>query len=197
MHDAISTLHAALHAYGTRWPEEASTVHLFRDFLAESPMAFERSHPSGHFTGSAWLASADGTHVLLTHHRKLDRWLQLGGHADGDHDIARVALREAEEESGLAGLVVEPALFDLDRHLIPARGEEPAHWHYDVRLVVRAAAGAEDFVVSAESHALAWRAVDELVEDAGVDESVRRMARKWLQRDGRVRSSRPAELFRS
>jgi 8-oxo-dGTP pyrophosphatase MutT (NUDIX family) len=185
MHDAIRTLHAALHAYGQCWPEEAATADLFRSFLSEAPMAFERTHPPGHFTGSAWLVSADGARVLLTHHRKLDRWLQLGGHADGDHDIARVVLREAEEESGLAGLVVAPALFDLDRHLIPARLDEPAHWHYDIRHVVQAAPGAEQFVVSAESHALAWRPVIGLVDDDAVDASVRRMARKWLQRGGR------------
>jgi 8-oxo-dGTP pyrophosphatase MutT (NUDIX family) len=182
MHDAINALHAALQSYGRRWPQEAATVDLFRCFLDEAPMAFERSHPPGHFTGSAWLVSADGERVLLTHHRKLDRWLQLGGHADGDFDIARVALREAGEESGLPGLVVEPDLFDLDRHLIPARRDEPAHWHYDIRLVVHAVTGGEDFVVSEESHALAWRRVRGLVDDAAADESVRRMARKWLQR---------------
>lgn len=110
----------------------------FVRFLHSNPHVFDRSHPPGHFTGSAWLVSADGRRVLLTHHRKLRRWLQLGGHADGDTDLAQVALREAIEESGLAGLRVDPAIFDLDRHCIPACGDEPAHWHYDVRYVVRA-----------------------------------------------------------
>ena len=93
-----------------------------------------------------------------------------------------MALREAEEETGLRGLVVEPAIFDLDRHLIPARPGEPAHWHYDVRHVVQATGG-EDFVVSAESHALAWRPIADLATDAAIDESIRRMALKWLARD--------------
>ena len=119
--------------------------------------------------------------MLLTHHRKLDRWLQLGGHADGDVDLGRVALREAEEESGLADLAVEPEIFDLDRHWIPARAEVPGHWHYDVRFVVRAT-GSEDFVVSAESHALAWREIAEIAADANADESLRRMAMRWLER---------------
>jgi 8-oxo-dGTP pyrophosphatase MutT (NUDIX family) len=149
------------------------------EFLDSHAAVFERSHRVGHFTGSAWLVSADGRRVLLTHHRKLGAWLQLGGHADGDADLARVALREAGEESGLAGLRVEAGIFDLDRHRIPARADEPAHWHYDVRYVVRSGAD-ERFAVSAESRALAWRAVEDVAADATLDDSLRRMARKWL-----------------
>ncbi len=125
--------------------------------------------------------SADSERVLLTHHRKLGRWLQLGGHADGDRDLARVALREAEEESGLVDLQVEPAIFDLDRHWIPARGDEPGHWHYDVRYVVRAT-GSEHFAVSEESLALAWMPIDALAIDPATDVSLRRMARRWMTR---------------
>jgi 8-oxo-dGTP pyrophosphatase MutT (NUDIX family) len=181
MSDPIPSLLAALREYAGRWPQEAATAADFARFLVSHPAVFERGHEEGHLTGSAWLVSADGARVLLTHHRKLGRWLQLGGHADGDPDLARVALREAQEESGLAGLALEPGLFDLDRHWIPARGEEPGHWHYDVRYVVRAAAG-EDFAVSEESLALAWRPVRELAEGAGTDASLRRMAGKWLAR---------------
>jgi ADP-ribose pyrophosphatase YjhB (NUDIX family) len=107
----------------------------FQAFAGAHTDCCERTLAEGHFTGSAWLVSADGERVLLTHHRKLGRWLQLGGHADGEGDLAAVALREAEEESGLSRLLVEPEIFDLDRHLIPARGSEPAHWHYDVRFL--------------------------------------------------------------
>ncbi|MEO6687974.1 MAG: NUDIX hydrolase [Dokdonella sp.] len=151
--------------------------------MSEHADAASRQRLPGHLTGSAWLVSADGQRVLLTHHRKLDRWLQLGGHADGDPDLARVALREAEEESGLADLIVEPAIFDIDRHSIPARGDEPEHWHYDVRYVVRTTTS-ETFAVSDESHALAWRDIGELATDGKVNDSVRRMARKWLARGG-------------
>lgn len=178
---ARAALRDALSQYGrAHAPGDAA---LFVEFLEAHPFAFERADRVGHFTGSAWLVSADGLRVLLTHHRKLDRWLQLGGHADGDADLARVALREAEEESGLAGLVVERAIFDLDRHRIPARGDEPGHWHYDVRHVVRAT-GSEGFVVGEESHALAWRDIGELARDPATDESMRRMARRWLARAG-------------
>ncbi|MGA0585729.1 NUDIX hydrolase [Dyella sp. KRB-257] len=154
---------------------------VFGAFLDSSPDVFHRHHAPGHFTGSAWLVSGDGERVLLTHHRKLGCWLQLGGHADGDADLARVALREAEEESGLAGLRVDGGIFDLDRHRIPARGDEPEHWHYDVRYVVRACGG-EAFAVSPESLALAWMPVRALAGDAAVEVSLRRMACRWLAR---------------
>ncbi len=173
-------LAVAFSDYAERHPSETPLAADFAELLADEA-AFERSRTQGHFTGSAWLVSGDGERVLLTHHRKLGRWLQLGGHADGDADLARVALREAEEESGLSDLAVELSVFDLDRHLIPARGEEAAHWHYDVRYVVRACAS-ESFAVSEESLALAWRSIHEVADDAASDDSLRRMAQKWLAR---------------
>ena len=142
---------------------------------------FTRANLEGHFTGSAWLVSVDGNRVLLMHHRKLGRWLQPGGHADGDTDLARVALREAGEESGLVGLVGEGDIFDLDRHQIPARADEPAHWHYDVRYVVRAG-DSETLLANEESLALAWRPISELAADVEADTSLRRMALRWLAR---------------
>lgn len=163
-------------ASGTEAAEDAGG---FREFALQHPDCFERACVPGHFTGSAWLVDASGSRVLLTHHRKLNRWLQLGGHADGDPDLARVALREAEEESGLHGLVVEPEIYDLDCHVIPARGADPEHFHYDVRFVVRTAA-TEDFVVGDESHALEWRDIASIASDPAADESLRRMARRWL-----------------
>lgn len=173
------SLRRSLSAYHDQWQGHREVAACFIEFLDSHAAVFERSHRVGHFTGSAWLVSADGRRVLLTHHRKLDRWLQLGGHADGDGDLARVALREAEEESGLAGLRVEGGIFDLDRHRIPARAGEPEHWHYDVRYVVRANAD-ERFAVSDESHALAWRPVEDVAADATLGDSLRRMASKWL-----------------
>ena len=176
------TLADDLHRYRERCPDEADHAALFLDFLASAPQAFERTHATGHFTGSAFVVSADGARVLLTHHAKLNLWLQPGGHADGDTDLARVALREAEEETGVPQLRLEDGeIFDLDRHLIPARKGDPDHWHYDVRYVVRAGAD-ERFVVSEESHALAWRPVAALAADPAADASLRRMARKWLAR---------------
>lgn len=145
---------------------------------------FERACATGHFTASAWLVSGDGRRVLLTHHRKLGRWLQLGGHADGERDLAAVALREADEESGLADLRLEDGrIFDLDRHWIADHDDVPGHWHYDVRYVVRAGRS-EAYVVSEESLALAWRDIAALAIDPAADPSLRRMAHRWQKGDG-------------
>jgi 8-oxo-dGTP pyrophosphatase MutT (NUDIX family) len=171
-------LRTQLADYAARHPHDAALADEFGTLLDDPENPFLRSRLAGHFTGSAWLVSADGSRVLLTHHRKLNRWLQLGGHADGDRDMAQVALKEAREESGLPELSVDAdAIFDLDRHWIPERKDVPGHWHYDVRYVVRAGSD-ENYSVSDESHDLAWRPIAELAQDP--DESLSRMARKWL-----------------
>ena len=171
-------LAAAFADYALRFPEEAALAAEFAALLDDVANPFVRERLAGHFTASSWLPDRSGRRALLTHHRKLGLWLQLGGHADGDVDLARVALREAEEESGLAGLRVEPAILDLDRHWIPEHKGVPGHWHYDVRYVVRTG-GSEDFVVGEESLDLAWRDIDAIERDADADASLRRMARKW------------------
>ncbi|MBB4729673.1 8-oxo-dGTP pyrophosphatase MutT (NUDIX family) [Xanthomonas arboricola] len=177
-----ATLQQRLADYRARWPDEAGLAEQFAQLLDDATNPFLRERVEGHFTGSAWVVSADGTRTLLTHHRKLQRWLQLGGHADGDRDLAQVALREAQEESGLSGLcLADAAIFDLDRHWIPERGEVAGHWHYDARYVVVAGAD-EAFEVSEESLALAWRPVAELLADPQLDPSMRRMAEKWVAR---------------
>jgi 8-oxo-dGTP pyrophosphatase MutT (NUDIX family) len=176
-----ASLVADLERYARVWPSEAEVVAQFLALAADPADPFVRARLDGHFTGSAWLVNAAGTHLLMTHHRKLDRWLQLGGHADGDRDMAAVALKEAEEESGLVDLVVEPEIFDLDRHWIPERGDVPGHWHYDARYVVRTT-GSEAFAVSDESHALAWREIAALQDDPATEPSIRRMALKWVSK---------------
>lgn len=177
---AASGALALLDHYAQRHPEEAAAVAAFASFARSGQDVFARSRSDGHFTASCWLVSADGERVLLTHHRKLDRWLQLGGHADGEPDLVQVALREAEEESGLTGLLIDAEIFDIDAHLIPARPNEPAHVHWDVRFVVRCT-GDERFAVSAESLALAWVTIAEVHGDAAADASLRRMAGKWIE----------------
>jgi 8-oxo-dGTP pyrophosphatase MutT (NUDIX family) len=176
-----ASLADAFSDYARRWPGEAATLAHFLALLDDPVDPFARARLAGHFTASAWLVDGDGARVLLTHHRKLGRWLQLGGHADGDSDLARVALKEAEEESGLHGLVLAPGIFDLDRHWIPQHRDVPPHWHYDVRFVVRARGDEEAFVVSDESHALAWRDIGALAADPDADPALRRMAEKWLR----------------
>ncbi len=183
---ADAHLRAQLAAYARRQPEHAALADEFSTLLDDAENPFRRERLAGHFTGSAWLVSTDGARVLLTHHRKLDRWLQLGGHADGDRNLARVALKEAEEESGLSGLVLEDGeLFDIDKHWIPERKNVPGHWHYDARYVVRAL-GSEQFAISEESLALAWRDIRDVanaaIETPDGDDSLPRMAKRWLAR---------------
>lgn len=147
-------------------------------FVREHSDCFERTCLPGHVTGSAWLLNRDGTHVLLTHHRKLNMWLQLGGHCDGQADVLDVSIREAQEESGIHN--IEPVMnniFDVDIHLIPERPGEAAHYHYDINFLLRVKDNSS-FAVSEESHDLKWFAWDEtLFPFSGP--SMKRMFHKW------------------
>lgn len=164
--------------YLNRHPAETEVATRFRRFVAAEPDCFQRSLLIGHVTGSAWIIDPTGTKTLLTHHAKLERWLQLGGHADGDPDVAAVALREAREESGIAAFrLVHHGIFDIDIHTIPERKGTPEHLHYDVRFLLQA--GSTTFVVSDESIDLAWVPLAEL-EEFSTEASMLRMRDKSL-----------------
>ena len=157
--------------------EEQAMAAEFAAFVSAHADCLWRTCVPGHLTASAWVVDAARQRTLLTHHRKLDRWLQLGGHVDGDPDLAASAMREAQEESGLTKLtLVSGAIFDVDRHLIPARGAEPAHYHYDVRFLIEADP-AEPLVVTSESKDLAWVELARVAE-LNPEESLRRLVRK-------------------
>jgi 8-oxo-dGTP pyrophosphatase MutT (NUDIX family) len=145
--------------------------------LLKHPQAYHRDHLPGHITGSAWVLNQDRSKVLLVHHAKLNRWLQPGGHADGDEDVVAVALRELEEETGVKGVThLGSGIFDIDIHPIPTRKDFPQHDHYDVRFAFIANEN-EPLLVSEESHDVKWVLLAEL--DRFTDsESVHRMARK-------------------
>lgn len=143
--------------------------------------AHRRERIEGHLTASALVVDPVRGKALLTHHRKLGRWLQLGGHCDGDANLARAALREASEESGIQDLRVDPTPIDVDVHVIPARGTEPEHLHLDTRFLVVAPGGARE-TVGDESLALRWFDPREL-EDLATDESVRRLFRLVFRPD--------------
>ena len=146
--------------------EEAKDLARIRAFVAAHAQPFDRAIVEGHLTGSAIVASAAGDRVLLLHHRKLDRWLQPGGHGDpGETAGETVALREALEETGIAGLALHPTAprpLDVDVHDIPARKREAAHEHLDLRYLVLAPPGAAPTLAAEESHDLRWFAWDEL-----------------------------------
>jgi 8-oxo-dGTP pyrophosphatase MutT (NUDIX family) len=166
-----------LRAYVPADAREAAMRDRLIAFVAANASAFERTLAIGHVTASAWIVDPSRTRALLAHHRKLDKWLQLGGHVDGDPDVRGAALREAREESGLTSLrFAADGIYDLDVHEIPARPGEPAHEHYDVRFALEADP-AEPLVTSTESYALAWIALGDLAA-YGADESVLRLSRK-------------------
>lgn len=185
-----------LRRYRELHPDESDVAARIEQLVSAHADCFERTCRPGHITGSAWVLSHDRRQVLLVHHAKLDRWLQPGGHADGQTDIAAVALREAQEETGLVDLKgselfsvatsekdSRPLIpLDLDVHLIPPRynaaGQETedAHEHHDVRFLFVAAPG-QELVTSAESHEVRWFTRDQLLAVTD-EESVLRMLRK-------------------
>jgi 8-oxo-dGTP pyrophosphatase MutT (NUDIX family) len=178
--DPRSLLLNQLQHYVAADENDSSQADRLRAFVAATPDCFRRENQAGHITGSAWLVDETGHRVLLTHHKKLNKWLQLGGHADGEPDVRAVAMREAQEESGLTDVrIVSPDIFDVDVHPIPERPQEPAHLHYDVRFALQAR-GSKDVIVGPESHNLAWIPISDLPA-LTQEESLLRMARKWAR----------------
>jgi 8-oxo-dGTP pyrophosphatase MutT (NUDIX family) len=180
-----------LTAYRAANPAEAQVADRILALVNSRTDCFDRTCRPGHLTGSAWVVSPDGDRHLLLHHRKLDKWLQPGGHADGQNDLAEVALREAIEETGLQSLKVVAdslggAVLDLDIHDIPARYAadgsliEDGHEHHDVRFLLQADAD-ESLCLSDESNELRWCTPEE-VQSLTQEWSVLRLLEKSQER---------------
>ena len=131
------------------------------NFMQEHDDCFQRSNLHGHITGSGWIINPEQSHCLLVHHRKLNRWLQPGGHADGNDNIMEVARMEVMEETGLEEFIIIPGIFDVDVHRIPARKSDPEHYHFDIRYLFLAETRAQ-LRISEESNALQWIPMDKL-----------------------------------
>jgi 8-oxo-dGTP pyrophosphatase MutT (NUDIX family) len=176
----LEALAGALARHRPADAKEAVDLQEILEFMRRHGDPFDRRIVEGHLTGSAVVASAAGDRVLLLHHRKLGRWLQPGGHAEpGERAGETVALREAGEETGIVGLALHPSAprpLDVDVHPIPARGDEPAHRHLDLRYLVIAPAGAALRRRAAEARALRWFGWDELAA-LDLDPSLRRALR--------------------
>ena len=175
-------LNNLLSRYLDAWPDEREVVARFRAFAAAHDDCLLRSCLPGHITSSAWILSPDGNAALLTHHKKLGRWLQLGGHVDGEPKIEAACLREAQEESGMQTFTIvrwadaEVVPLDLDVHAIPAHKDDPGHDHYDVRFLLQAGPR-QSLVISSESNQLGWAPLGRLA-DFTTEESVLRLHRK-------------------
>lgn len=127
-------------------------------FIEHDKQCFEHDNALGHVTGSAFVVNSTYTHTLLTHHKKLDMWVQFGGHSDGESDTFAVAKREAHEESGLKNLSPSAqciGIFDVDVHTIPEHNGKKAHDHFDIRILLIADMN-EPLLVSRESHDIQW-----------------------------------------
>lgn len=168
---------SALEVYQTDFEAEREYKSEFLKLLLD-PRAFFRNHLPGHITGSAFIIDESRTLTLLTHHAKLNRWLQPGGHADGNEDIFSVSSKEAHEETGVQSItVLQNEIFDIDIHTIPSRNDFPEHLHYDIRFLFQASTR-ETFHVSSESHELGWKRLDELPLVTQNNISMLRMAAK-------------------
>jgi 8-oxo-dGTP pyrophosphatase MutT (NUDIX family) len=176
-HDLVQRLKS----YTVIEQHDSETRDRFLDFVESSPQCFERSLSIGHVTGSAWIVNPTRDRFLLTFHSKLNIWLQLGGHADGNPNVLDVALREAREESGLDNIrCLTPEIFDLDIHRIPEHKEVAEHYHYDARFLFEAD-DAQPLVISDESHDLRWLRSEE-IRQLTQEESILRMLRKSPRR---------------
>ncbi len=145
-------------SYRTAFMEEAAMVDRTLRFIYAHQNCFDRHLAHGHVTGSAWVLNPARTHTLMLHHRKLDRWFQPGGHADGDPDILQVVLKETAEESGIDVsniTLLSDAIFDVDIHTIYPSPHDDRHEHFDIRFLLEI----DDRLPipgNSESHQVAW-----------------------------------------
>jgi len=168
-----------LEAYQTDDQAERQMHKDLTQFVQQHDNCFDRELAVGHITGSAWLVDKNLGHVFFTHHKKLDKWFQPGGHSDSNANTLAVAMKEASEESGIEDVFIQPLndnIFDIDIHTIPARKDEAEHLHYDIRFILETDMN-HPLNISDESHEIAWIALDDIPKYTH-EESIQRMVKK-------------------
>ena len=177
MHMSREKLCALLEAYPPT-PEEENFKREILSFVRDHPNCFERSLSFFHMSASACLLNRDETKALLLHHAKLNIWVQPGGHCDGESDVLAVAIKEAQEESGILGIApLSQSIFDIDIHKIPTHKEIPEHFHYDIRFLLKVTSD-ELLVQNSESNELRW--INKDTHDLPpLDRSTLRLFNKW------------------
>ncbi len=166
--DLRSEAVATLSGWTAPTPEQEELRAHFES-VARTPDGHLRSASPGHLTASTLVMDAEGTHVLLMLHKKAQQWFQMGGHLEPEDDsLQAAALREATEESGIEGLVLDTMPVHLDRHTVGFCHPDGPVDHLDVRFVAQAPPGAQP-VVNDESESVRWWPVDDLpTEESGV-----------------------------
>ncbi len=168
-----------INAYQSIDDVEKNMIEQLQTFIALHEHPMDQLIQTGHVTASGWVIDANAEYALLTHHRQLEQWFQLGGHCEDNETIHAAASREVEEESGLTSIrLLDEAIFSLDVHTIPTTEHFVEHTHYDIRFLFSADLE-ESFVVSAESNALAWVALDAM-KHYTTHASIQRMVQKTV-----------------
>jgi len=177
----VSSLKIQLHEYLMQYPNDIHAIKTI-DFLEQNTKFWKRENLEGHITASAWVLSLDKSQTLLTHHKSLDSWFQLGGHIEPeDKSVWDAALREIIEESGIVPIdSISHSIFDIDVHLIPQNKKGvPAHYHYDIRYLFFADSSQPILFDTNESNKVCWVLIDN-VADKSTQDSVLRMVRKSI-----------------
>jgi 8-oxo-dGTP pyrophosphatase MutT (NUDIX family) len=175
MNKEFIAIYEMLKKYESLYCEELVYKEKMLELINTCDDCFLRSCRVGHFTSSAFLLNKAMTHVCLMHHTKLDKWMQLGGHCDGDPAVLNVSIKEAQEESGIENIrPLKHDVFDLDIHLIPLNSKDESHYHFDVRFLLHAYDN-DTLKKNHESKELKW--VEKF--DRSIPRNVIRMFEKW------------------
>ena len=169
-------LETQLRQYSEKYRHEKAPLEMIK-FMNEED-CFSKDNTKGHFTGSAWITSPDKEKILLNHHKKLDKWIQFGGHADDEENLLDVAIREMKEETGIEEYSLATTdIFDVDIHYIPKNKSSYGHYHFDVRYLIEVDPEDTKIIISSESIDIIWVPIENVV-DYNSEESINRMVKK-------------------